>query len=156
MDLGSAETWRWIWLAVAVGFLVGEIAVAGSFFLLPFGIGGAAAAGAAFMGSSVAVSWAVFVVVSAVASAALRPLARRLDASSQPTATGVNRWVGQQGTVLADIPAGHGATGLIRLEREEWRAQSLSEQPIAAGTTVTVRRVDGTRLVVEPAPTEGI
>ncbi len=43
MDFGSSETWRWIWLGAAVAFTVGEIAVAGSFFLLPFAAGALAA-----------------------------------------------------------------------------------------------------------------
>ena len=65
-------------------------------------------------------------------------------------------WVGRQAYVLRDIPSGPGATGLIRLDREEWRAESLMGMPIRAGSTVLVSRVDGTRLVVLPLeePTE--
>ena len=36
------EVWRWIWLATAATFIIGEIATA-AFFLLPFGVGAAAA-----------------------------------------------------------------------------------------------------------------
>ena len=39
MDSGDPEVWRWIWLIAAVVFGVGEMAVAGSFFLAPFAIG---------------------------------------------------------------------------------------------------------------------
>lgn len=148
--MNSPETWRWIWLVVAVAASVGEIGLAGSFFLAPFAVGAAAAAAAAFLGLAVTGEWAVFLVVSAAASAALRPLARRLDSQSPRASIGSNRWVSRQGLVLRDIPGGPGGTGLIRLDREEWRAESLTGQPIAAGCTVMVSRVDGTRLVVVP------
>ncbi len=149
MDLNSPDTWRWIWVAAAVIFTVGEIAVAGSFFILPFAAGALGAAVVAFAGASVALEWLAFVVVSAIGSAVLRPLAKRLDQG--PThAIGANRWVGREAYVLRDIPAEPGATGLIRLDREEWRAESLMGVPIPAGSTVLVSRVDGTRLVVLP------
>jgi membrane protein implicated in regulation of membrane protease activity len=40
-------------------------------------------------------------------------------------------------------------TGVIRLEREQWRAESADGKPIEAGTVVQVLRIDGTRAVVE-------
>lgn len=148
--MSSPETWRWIWLAVAVAATLGEIGVAGSFFLAPFALGAVAAAIAAFVGLAVTGEWVVFLVVSAVAFAGFRPLARRLDAASPRSGTGAHRWVSREGVVLRDIPGGPGGTGLIRLDREEWRAESLTGEPIPAGSTVQVSRVDGTRLVVVP------
>lgn len=150
MDLSSPDTWRWIWLAAAVGFAVGEIAVAGSFFLLPFAAGGLAGAAVSFLGGPVGVGWLAFVVVSAACSAWLWPLGRRLDRNAPHAPIGATRWVGRQGFVLQDIPGEPGGTGLIRLDREEWRAESLVGHPIRAGSTVLVSRVDGTRLVVIP------
>ena len=150
MDLGSPDSWRWIWLVAAMVFAVGEIAVAGSFFLLPFAGGALAAAAVSFLGVSVALGWLAFVAVSAACSAVLWPLGRRLDRSSPNHAIGANRWVGRQAYVLRDIPPGPGSTGLIRLDREEWRAESLVGTPIKAGSTVLISRVDGTRLVVLP------
>ena len=150
MDLSSADTWRWIWLSAAVVFAVGEIAVAGSFFLLPFAGGALIAGTLAFLGASVAVSWLAFLIVSAAFSAVLWPLGKRLDRNAPSSATGANRWVGREGYVLRDIPGGRGDTGLIRLDREEWRAESLMGLPIKAGSVFMVSRGDGTRLVVVP------
>lgn len=150
MDLNSPELWRWIWLVMAVGFAVGEIAVAGSFFLLPFAGGAAAAAIAAFLGASVGVEWLLFLLGSAAGSAVLWPLGRRLDLKSPRHAIGSTRWVGREATVLKDIPAGAGQIGTVRLDREEWRAESLTGLPIRAGSTVLVSRVDGTRMIVLP------
>ena len=150
MDVDAAETWRWIWLGTACAFAVGEIAVAGSFFLLPFSGGALAGAAVSFLGAPVAAGWLTFLVVSAMCSAVLWPLGRRLDRNTPRHAIGANRWVGREAFVLRDIPGQRGATGLIRLDREEWSAESLIGVPIRAGSTVLVSRVDGTRLVVMP------
>jgi membrane protein implicated in regulation of membrane protease activity len=145
----SPDEWRWIWLAAAVVFLVGEIIVAGTFFFLPFAIGAAAATVMAFAGGSVAAGWAVFVGVSAASYAALFRLRHRLDAQIPAAAVGATRWVGKQGVVVRDIPPGD--IGMVRLEREEWRAESATGDAIPEGTPVRVDRVDGTRLIVVPA-----
>lgn len=150
MDLNSPELWRWIWLVMAVVFAVGEIAVAGSFFLLPFAGGAVAAAVGAFLGAPVGLEWLLFLLGSAAGSAVLWPLGRRLDLKSPRAAIGANRWEGREATVLKDIPAGTGQMGTIRLDRELWRAESLTGQPIRAGSTVLVSRVDGTRMIVLP------
>ena len=148
--MDDPETWRWVWLAVAVAGLAGEVVTAGTFFLLPFGIGAAAACVAAFAGAGLAMQWLVFVVVSAIASAAVRPLARRLDQGASSDGVGARRWIGMSALVLDDIPPGPDATGLVRVGREEWRAQSRDGAPVPAGTQVTVLEVTGTRLVVTP------
>ena len=148
--MSSPDTWRWVFLVLAVGFTLGEIAVAGTFFLFPFAVGAAAASVAGFLGGSVGLLWLVFVAVSAVASSVLWPLRRRLDTRNPRAEIGANRWVGRQAYVLRDIPGVGGETGLVRLDREEWRAESLVGVPIPAGSTVLVSRVDGTRLVVLP------
>ena len=150
MDFSSPELWRWIWVTIAVVAAVGEMAIAGSFFLAPFAIGAALAAASAFLGFEVAAQWFIFLGASAATFAAFRPLVRRLDASSPSSSVGAQRWTGRQAVVVRDIPGLPGETGLIRLDREEWRAESLTGQPIRAGSTVLVSRVDGTRLVVLP------
>lgn len=155
MDYSTTEFWRWVWLGLGVAFSAGEIAVAGTFFLLPFGVGAFAAAAVAFATTSVTASWIVFVAVSVIAFATLVPLGRRLDRSTGQSreAIGANRWEGRRGVVLEEIPAGPGSTGLVRVDREEWRAESLGDGPIGAGSEITVVRVDGTRLVVDEAAT---
>ena len=149
MDFGSAETWRFIWLALAVVLAIGEIAVAGTFFLLPFAAGAGLAAVTAFAGLSPAASGAVFVAASTASFALMFPLRRRLDSQGH-AAVGAHRWVGKEAHVLEEIPGGAGSTGLIRLDREQWRAESLTGAPIRAGSTVLISRVAGTRLVVLP------
>jgi membrane protein implicated in regulation of membrane protease activity len=154
MDWESADTWRWIWLVAAVVFALGEIAIPTTFFLVSFAVGAVVASVLAFAGVDLTVQWVVFVAVSAVALLVMRPLARRIERDTESVATsGAHRWVNRVALVLTDIPGGAGETGIVRVEREQWRAESASDSPVAAGTTVKVVRVDGTRLVVEPLST---
>lgn len=151
VDLGSSEVWRFIWLTAAVGFALGELVLVGSFFLAPFAIGAAAAAGTAFLGLPAGVSWAVFLVVSFVAFAGFRPLARRLDMRSPHSAVGAGRWANREAVVVREIGGRDGTgRGAVRLDREEWTAESFSGERIPVGSRVLVHRVEGTRLVVMP------
>ena len=157
--MDDPETWRWVWLSGAVVFALGEMSSPGSFFLAPFAIGAAAAALLAFAGVAVGLTWVVFIAVSLGAFAALRPLARRLDAAAgNPRGVGAGRLVGETGIILDQVPPGPDAVGLVRVGREEWRAQSADGGPIPKDTQVTVVEVRGTRVVVFPTglflPTE--
>ena len=146
----DTETWRWIWLGGAVFFAVAEIAVPGTFFMLSFAVGAALACVLAFLDVNVAVQWLVFVGTTGAALGALVPIGRRMNNEPGLTGVGATRFAGRQAVVLQEIPAGPNATGMVRLEREEWRAESLGSEAIPPGTTVEVLRVDGTRLIVGP------
>ena len=146
--MDDPQMWRWIWLAAVGVFAVGEIVIAGSFFLAPFAIGAAGAAVVAFAGGSIAIQWLAFVVASAIAAASLVPLRRRLDRVEPHVGFGSQRLLGQYGEVLSTIPGAPGATGAVRLGREEWRAESADQVPIAAGSLVKVVDVRGTSVVV--------
>src|SRR5262249_44139893 len=150
MDVNSPETWRWIWLIVLVGFALAEVFTPVLFFMLSFGIGAAAAAVVAFAGGGAVIQWALFVGVSAVSLAALVPLGRRLEHRDEIHPVGANRWEGRTATVVSEIPAGKHETGLVRIDRETWKAESTNGVGVAAGATVLVTHVTGTRLVVSP------
>jgi len=139
-----------IWGGLVVVFLVAEVATAGSLFCAPFAVGAAGAGLFALGGAPVWLQACVFLIASAVSLAGLRPLARRLDRQAPRLEVGAGRWVGRQAVVVEAIPTGPGQTGMIRLDRELWRAESSLELPIAVGSTVLVTRVDGVRLVVLP------
>lgn len=157
--MDDAEFWRWVWLFGAVAFGAGEMASPGSFFLAPFAIGAAVAAVASFLGAPVGLGWILFIAVSLASFAALRPLAQRLDAAGgNPRGVGAQRLVGEEGIVLTPVPGGPDELGLVRVGREEWRAQSSDGSSIPEHTKVTVVEVRGTRVVVFPTglylPTE--
>ena len=64
MDI-TPDTWRWIWLVIAAALITGEMFVAGTFILIPFGISAAVAMVLAFFGAQLIVDWIVFVVSEA-------------------------------------------------------------------------------------------
>jgi membrane protein implicated in regulation of membrane protease activity len=147
--MDEPEQWRWIWLGAAVLFGMGEMATPGAFFLAPFGIGAAVAAALAFLDVPLAGEWAAFVGISLASFAALRPLARRLDRHGGSEGIGSRRLIGRDAVVLEDIAAGH--PGLVRVDREEWRAETADRSVVAAGATVRVTDVQGTRVIVVPS-----
>lgn len=140
------EMWRWLWTGLAIVMGIGEIFSAG-FFLLPFAIGAAAAAVLAWIGAGVLAQWLVFFGVSIVALAYLRRYIDRQDRGDQPR-VGANRWIGAQGIVLETIDPDT-ASGLVRVENEEWRATSEHGRIVPEGARISVKEVRGTRLVVE-------
>jgi membrane protein implicated in regulation of membrane protease activity len=138
------EVWRWVWTIFAIVLAIGEMFTAG-FFLLPFAIGGAAAAVLAWIGANVVAQWLVFFGVSTISLVYLRRFIGRQDQGEQPR-VGANRWVGQEGVVLQDIDPRTGS-GMVRILNEEWRATALGRIP--AGSKIVVSAVDGARLIVE-------
>jgi membrane protein implicated in regulation of membrane protease activity len=147
--MDSPEQWRWIWLAATAVFAIGEMATPGSFFLAPFAAGALVASLLAFAGVSVLVEWIVFIVVSVIMLALLRPLSKRLDRNALDHGVGSRRLIGRQATVLRTIPAGD-EIGMVRVDREQWRAQSIDGTPIAEGIAVRIADVQGTRVIVAP------
>jgi membrane protein implicated in regulation of membrane protease activity len=148
--MNDPESWRWLWLTLAFVFAVGEIMTPGSFVLLPFAIGAALATVGAFLGLPVAAEWVLFIVASVASLLALRPVARHLDREAQDSGVGSRRLVGQPAMVLREIP-GRGELGMVRVGREEWRADSINGGPIPEGVTVRVADVQGSHVVVAAA-----
>lgn len=136
----------WIWMIIAALFVVGEIFTAG-FFLLWFGVGAAVAGVLALLGLSFGWQLAAFAVVSLVLFASSRRLAERFS-KKQPPGIGADRFIGKQGIVLEDIDNVKNV-GRVRLDKEEWRADSEAEAIIPAGKQVEVVRLEGTHLVVK-------
>jgi membrane protein implicated in regulation of membrane protease activity len=100
----------------------------------------------------VGLQWGLFVGATAGALLVLVPIGRRLmHASGDDAPEGAGRWVGRTAVVLEEIPAGPHATGLVRLERAKWRAETPDGGAIPTGEEVEVISVRGTRLVVAPS-----
>lgn len=148
--MADSEIWRWIWVVVIAGFLVGEMFTPGTFFFLPFAAGALGAAIAAFAGGSVGLQWVLFLVLSVVTSLSFIPLRKRLDQIEPPVGVGSQRILHQTGVLITGITAGPTGTGTVRIGREEWRAESVDEQSIDEGTVVKVVEIRGTGVLVQP------
>ena len=135
----------WLWFGLAAVFIIGEIFTE-AFFLLWFGIGAAISGVLAMLGVGPAWQWAVFVVVSGVLLAVSRRFADRFT-RKQPPGIGADRLIGRKGVVLEDIDNLRNV-GKVRIDKEEWRAESEDETVISAGARIEVVRLDGTHAVV--------
>ena len=145
------NVWFFIWSVLALVLFVGEIFTAG-FFMLPFGIGAAVAALLAFFDIDVIWQTLAFTIVSTLSFLLLRRFVDRLT-HEPPEKMGVDRLIGKQGVVIEELTP-DSPVGLIRVEREKWRADAPGEGQVAVGTSVEVERVEGTHLVVRVVDTE--
>ncbi len=150
--MDDIETFRWIWLGIALLLGIGEMLSAG-LFMLPFAIGAAAAGLLSFFGISVWAQVGVFLLVSILAMLGLRRYSHSDREPSLPV--GSLHYRDAIGLVTEDIDPVSGA-GRVRLESEMWRASTDVGGIIPAGTEVVVHEVRGTRLIVSPRrPGEG-
>ena len=137
---------EWIWLGAVVVFAVAEAATAALVSL--WFIGGALAGLiAALCGAPLWLQFALFVAISAVLLAALRPLARsRFNRGITPT--NAERCVGQIALVTEAIDNVR-ARGAVRLSGVEWSARSADGSMIPIDTPVRVLGIESTKLIVE-------
>jgi membrane protein implicated in regulation of membrane protease activity len=136
-----------LWLIAAAVFGVGEIATLG-FFLAPFAGGALIAALVAAAGGGMLVSWIVFLVVSVVLLAALRPIARSHRRQPPQLRTGTAALVGHSAIVVERISNDEGV-GCVRLDGEIWTARAYDEdEVIEAGARVQVLEIRGATALV--------
>jgi membrane protein implicated in regulation of membrane protease activity len=138
-----------LWLIAAAIFGVGEILTLG-FFLAPFVIGALVAALVAAVGGGTIISWVVFLVVSVILLAALRPVARSHRKQPPALRTGTAALVGRSAMVIERIANDEGV-GCVRIDGETWTARAYDEDEIIeAGKRVHVMEIRGaTALVAE-------
>jgi membrane protein implicated in regulation of membrane protease activity len=140
------EAWL-LWLILAVVFGVGEIATLG-FFLAPFAGGAAVAAVVSAAGGGFVVSLAVFLVISVILLAALRPLARSHLRTPPQIRTGTAALVGKSATVLERIANSEGV-GCVRIDGEVWTARAyMEDETYEAGANVQVVEIRGATALV--------
>ncbi len=136
----------WIWLALLVLFVITEVATV-QLTTIWFA-GGAlislilAAAGI----NNIFIQIIVFLLVSIILLFATRPLVKKyINKKSQPT--NADRCIGKQAVVTEDIN-NLLSTGAAKVNGIEWSARALNGELIPAGTTVTVEKIDGVKLIV--------
>ena len=143
--------WLWFWIGAALVLAIAELVTPFLFFMVSFAVGAALAAVIAGLDGGVTFQWIGFLVASVVALAVLVPIGHRIArGEGEDEQEGATRWVGRVAEVLEEIPTGAHATGLVRLERARWRAETDAGEPVPAGEQVEVIGVRGTRLVVAP------
>ena len=106
---------------------------------------------AGYCGANITVQIVIFMVCSALLLLALRPLAKK-KLKVEVTPTNADELIGEVYPVMAKIGPGR-STGQLKIRDVEWRAISEDGAEIAEGTAVKILRIEGTKLVVEPAET---
>ena len=137
-----------VWAAALVVFLIAEGATAGLVSIW-LAAGALVALIIAAVGGGIVLQAIAFLLVSALTLVLTRPLAKRyINNRHQPT--NADRCIGRAALVSEEISELNG-TGAVRLDGLEWSARTKSGAVIPAGATVTVREIQGVRLIVEPA-----
>jgi membrane protein implicated in regulation of membrane protease activity len=137
-----------IWLIAAVLLAIGELLTPGLFFLGPVALAAVGAAIAAGVGGGIVLQLIVFIAVSLLSLAFLRPIARRHIHMPALTRTGTAALVGKQAVVLQRVDANGGR---VRIGGEEWSARAFFDgQTLEPGARVEVAQIEGaTALVFE-------
>jgi len=144
VSAGLAMAW-YVWMVMGLALLVGEIVLAGSFFLLFFGVG-AILVGlivAAVPGLDIAVQWGLFSVVSVILLLGFR---KRL-AVGGASGSDADSLVGVRGKASAAIPPGEIGQGEVR--GSPWRVRNVGATIAAAGDEFVVKAVSGITLDIE-------
>lgn len=138
---------HWIWLILAVIFLIAEAATV-TMVSLWFALGALAALAVALLGGSWGLQIGTALVVSAALLACLRPLVRK-HFTPKLTKTNVDAIIGSEGYVTAEID-NISATGKVKLGAMEWTARSTPGTVIPKGTLVKVDKIEGVKAFVTP------
>jgi membrane protein implicated in regulation of membrane protease activity len=136
----------YIWLSIAVCFLLFEIGHPGLFFFLSFSCAAVCAAAVSFGAYDITVQIITFLTSAVCFFAIMRTFFARPNQGGLQT--NVYALQGKQAVVTHPIPAR--GVGRIKVGGEEWSAQSVHDGAYPVGTRVTIIRVQGARLIVEP------
>lgn len=138
-----------VWLIIAGICLILEIATVG-FLIFWFAVAALITCILSLFIPSVVAQAAIFVVLSAVLIFLTRPLANKLNKKDN-TVTNVNSVIGKEAVVTKEINSSIGGIGQVKLGGDVWSAICTdSNNPIPVGSKVTILKIDGVKVVVEP------
>ena len=134
-----------IWLALMVVFMLIEASTV-TLVSVWFAAGSLAAMLASVLHAPLWLQVMVFVLTSAAALSALRPLVRRYF-TPKITKTNVDAVIGATGLVTVAVD-NVSAVGQVKLGAMYWTARSTAGDPIPEGTLVRVDRIEGVKVFV--------
>ena len=135
------------WVVALVVFLIVEAVTAGLVSIW-FVFGSLVALICAALGAAVWLQIFWFVIVSVATLALTRPLVKRY-VDSRSVATNADRSIGRAAVVTERID-NLAATGAVQLDGVVWTARSTDDAvAIETGERVTVRAIEGVKLIVE-------
>ena len=138
----------YVWLGLIVAFIAVEAATVNLVSIWFIG-GSVAGLVCAILGAPTLLQFAVFILVSALLLALLRPLLKKY-LRVRPSRTNADRLLGQEALVTEDIDNLR-ETGAIRINGVLWTAKSADDTQIPIGTRVVIERIEGAKVYVKPA-----
>ena len=136
-----------LWFALLVVFIGAEAATV-NMVSAWFAAGSLAALITALLGGELWLQVVIFLVVSAVALALLRPLAKKYF-TPRITHTNVDALAGKTCLCVTAID-NLTDSGQVKIGDVEWSARSTTGEPIPAGEQVKIDRVEGVKVYVTP------
>lgn len=136
-----------IWFALLIVFVAVEAATV-NMVSTWFALGSLAALIVALIGGELWLQILVFLTISAVALALLRPLARKYF-TPRITRTNVDALTGKTCMCVSAIDNVAGC-GQVKVGDVEWAARSTTGEPISVGEQVKIDRVEGVKVYVTP------
>ena len=144
-------TWL-VWIAAVVLFGIVEAATVNMVSIWFVG-GSLAALVCDLLGVNVWIQIAAFLVTAGILLAALRPFVRKF-VSPNKTATNADMAIGRQAYLTETVDNLRG-TGALKLDGKVWSVRSANDTVLEKDTLVTVVKMEGVKLYVEPARTAG-
>ena len=138
----------YVWLGLIVAFIAVEAATVNLVSIWFIG-GSVAGLVCAILGAPTLLQFAVFILVSALLLALLRPLLKKY-LRVRPSRTNADRLLGQEALVTEDIDNLR-ETGAIRINGVLWTAKSVGDTQIPSGSRVVIARIEGAKVYVKPA-----
>ena len=154
INMSLAGQYAWVlWLGVFLLCLILEAATPGSLVSIWLAAGALVAMLCSFGIKSFGVQVVIFLVISFVTFALIRPAARKLFGPKlEPT--NADRLLGETAVVTQTID-NLAAAGQVQVKGRYWTARSADDTPIEAGAQVKVLRLEGVKLIVETQQPKG-
>lgn len=135
-----------VWVVLIIVFLLVEGAVPGLVSIW-FALGALSALIAALLGAQLWLQVVWFIVISVVALAATRPLAKKY-VNSRTQATNADMLIGQECVVTEKVDQLAG-TGAVSVSGKVWTARCADSGTILEeGTVAVVERIEGVKLII--------
>lgn len=141
----NGMTLKVAWLALLILFSVGEAITVGLTSVW-FAVGALGALMCALAGGGVWLQVGVFLALSGLALALVRPLAKKFLTPGY-SATNADRVIGQEAVVVQTIDNLHGQ-GQVNIAGQTWTARSQDDTVIPEGVLVRVLRIEGVKVFV--------
>ncbi len=147
--LSAISSMTLMWLVALILFGIAEAATVGLVSIW-FAVGAAVAMIVSALGGPIWLQVLLFLAVSVVLLALLRPFANRVS-NPNKQATNADRHIGQRALVMEEIN-NLTDTGAVKLDGVVWSARSEQGEIISVGRLIEVKRIAGVKLYVAEVP----